>query len=152
MDQTFSPLYYKRLLRNELGFLQCPHFALRLVDCCYTVSVTSIFVAISSASDSNRGDITMITLDCLEQALGHKATAATSSPRQPLSDSQYCAGFDILRSSGRMIYHDFIIPQLTQLLAPLFNSRLHVSALEIGPGPESVLGHLPSHLRCKIRA
>ena len=153
VDQTFSPIYYKRLLRNEAGSLQCSHFAVGLIEYQYFISVKSVVVATSSPSDSNRAENKMATLDCLKQALRHKATAATSSPRQPLSDSQFCAGFDILmRSSGRMIYHDFIFPQLTQLLVPLFNSRLHISVLEIGPGAESVLGHLPSHLRSKIKA
>jgi adenine phosphoribosyltransferase len=50
-----------------------------------------------------------------------------------------------------MTYQDFIIPQLSQLLAPLFNSRIHISALEIGPGPKSLLGYLPGRLRRKVR-
>ena len=50
-----------------------------------------------------------------------------------------------------MTYQDFIIPQLSQLLATLFNSRIHISALEIGPGPKSLLGYLPGRLRRKIR-
>ena len=49
------------------------------------------------------------------------------------------------------MYQDFIISQLFQLLAPLFNSRTHISALEIGPGPKSILGYLPGHLRGKVR-
>ena len=70
---------------------------------------------------------------------------------QPLSDTQYSAGFDTLvRGSGWTTYQDFIIPQLSQLLAPLFNSRIHISVLEIGPGPKSVLGYLPDRLRGKI--
>jgi len=93
----------------------------------------------------------MATLDSLKWALRQKATAA-SSPTQPLSDTQYSAGFDILlRGSGWTTYQDFIIPQLSQLLAPLFSSRIHISALEIGPGPKSVLGYLPGHLRRKVR-
>ncbi|RYP49833.1 hypothetical protein DL768_004525 [Monosporascus sp. mg162] len=92
----------------------------------------------------------MATLDSLKSALRRKATAM-SSPRQPLSDTQYSAGFDALvRGSGWMTYQDFIIPQLSELLAPLFNSRGHISALEIGAGPKSVLGYLPGRLRCKI--
>ena len=51
-----------------------------------------------------------------------------------------------------MTYQDFIIPQLSQLLAPLFNSRIHISMLEIGPGPRSVFGYLPRHLRQKVRS
>ncbi|MCJ1475373.1 hypothetical protein MMC13_004035 [Lambiella insularis] len=75
-----------------------------------------------------------------------------SSPSQPLSDTQYSAGLEILmRGSGWLTYQDFIIPQLSQLLAPLFDSRTYISALEIGPGPKSVLGYLPGHLRRKIR-
>ena len=94
----------------------------------------------------------MATLDSLKQALRQKAKATASSPKQPLSDTQYSAGFDILvRGSGWLTYQDFIIPQLSQLLAPLFNSRIQISALEIGPGPKSLLGYLPDHLRRKVR-
>ena len=95
----------------------------------------------------------MATLESLKQALRQKAKAAASSPKQPLFDAQYSAGFDILvRRSGWMTYQDFIIPQLSQLLAPLFNSRIHISALEIGPGPKSLLGYLPGRLRRKIKS
>ena len=94
----------------------------------------------------------MATLDSLKQALRQKAKATASSPKQPLSDTQYSAGFDILvQGSGWTTYQDFIIPQLSQLLTPLFNSRIHISALEIGPGPKSLLGYLPARLRRKIR-
>lgn len=94
----------------------------------------------------------MATLDSLKWALRQKATATASSPKQPLSDTQYSTGFDILvRGSGWVTYQDFIIPQLSQLLAPLFNSRIHTSVLEIGPGPKSVLGYLPSRQRRKVR-
>jgi len=92
----------------------------------------------------------MATLDSLKLALRQKATttATASSPKQPLSDPQYSAGFDILvRGPGWMTYQDFIITQLSQLLAPLFN----ISILEIGPGPNSLLGYLPGHLRQKIK-
>ncbi|KAI9771682.1 MAG: hypothetical protein M1840_001898 [Geoglossum simile] len=94
----------------------------------------------------------MATLDSLKQALRQKAKATASSPKLPLSDTQYSAGFDVLvRGSGWSTYQDFIIPQLSQLLAPLFNSRIHISALEIGPGPKSLLGYLPGRLRRKVR-
>ncbi|KAG9230083.1 phosphoribosyl transferase domain protein [Amylocarpus encephaloides] len=92
----------------------------------------------------------MATLDTLKQALRQKAKA--SSPKQPLSDMEYSAGFDtLLRGSGWRTYQDFIIPQISQLMAPLFNSGDYISALEIGPGPMSLLGHLPSCLRQKIK-
>ncbi|SLM37871.1 phosphoribosyl transferase domain protein [Lasallia pustulata] len=94
----------------------------------------------------------MATLDSLKQALRQKARATASSPKQLLSDTQYSAGFDILvRGSGWITYQDFIIPQLSQLLAPLFNSRINISVLEIGPGPKSLLGYLPSRLRRKVK-
>ena len=94
----------------------------------------------------------MATLDSLKQALRQKAEATATSPKQPLSDTQYSAGFDILvRGSGWMAYQDFIIPQLTELLDPLFISRIHVSALEVGPGPKSPLGYLPGRLRQKVK-
>src|SRR5271154_4646284 len=94
----------------------------------------------------------MATLDSLKRALRQKAKATAPSPKQPLSDAQYSAAFDILvRGSGWMTYKDFITPQLSQLLAPLCNSRIHISALEIGPGPKSLLGYLPGRLRRKVR-
>lgn len=94
----------------------------------------------------------MATLDSLKLALRQKAMAKASSPKQPLSDTQYSAGFDILvQGSGWMTYRNFIIPQLSQLLASLLNSRIDISALEIGPGPKSLLGYLPGHLRRKVR-
>ncbi|ODM14220.1 hypothetical protein SI65_10369 [Aspergillus cristatus] len=94
----------------------------------------------------------MATLKSLKSALVHKATATESSLKQPLSDTQYSAGFDILlQGLGWITYQDFIIPQLSQLLAPLFDSRTHISVLEIGPGPQSVLGYLPGRLRRKVK-
>ncbi|KAH8893054.1 phosphoribosyl transferase domain protein [Thozetella sp. PMI_491] len=94
----------------------------------------------------------MTTLDILKEALRESAaTTAPSSPKQPLSDAQYSAGFDILvRGPGWSTYQSFIIPQLSRLLVPLFKSRLWISVLEIGPGPKTVLGYLPTHLRRKV--
>ncbi|KAI7762688.1 hypothetical protein LZL87_014251 [Fusarium oxysporum] len=50
-----------------------------------------------------------------------------------------------------MTYQNFIVPQLSSLLDRLLNSRGHLSVLEIGPGPESVVGYLPYHIRRKVR-
>ncbi|KNG81352.1 phosphoribosyl transferase domain protein [Aspergillus nomiae NRRL 13137] len=91
----------------------------------------------------------MATLNSLKEALKQKATA-TPSLKQSLSDTQYSAGFDILARGSE--YQDFIIPQLSQLLDPLLNSRVRISVLEIGPGPKSVLGYLPRGLRQKIKS
>lgn len=94
----------------------------------------------------------MATLNALKQALRQKATATASSPTQPLSDSQYNAGLNILKQGpGWATYGDFIIPQLSQLVASLCDSHISVSVLEIGPGSQSVLGHLPRWLRRKVR-
>ncbi|KAF4770878.1 hypothetical protein HAV15_012696 [Penicillium sp. str.  len=93
----------------------------------------------------------MATLDSLKCALRQRAMETVSSARKPLSDKQYSLGFDILvRGSGWMSYRDFIIPQLSRLLAPLVKSRGRISVLEIGPGPKSVLACLARHLRQKI--
>ncbi|KAJ4303230.1 hypothetical protein N0V90_002123 [Kalmusia sp. IMI 367209] len=94
----------------------------------------------------------MASLDHLKQALRKKAAELSCSPEQPLSDAQYSAGFDVLQISEWKTYQDFIIPQLSELLAPLFKSRNRISVLEIGPGPKSVLGYLPNHLRQKIKS
>jgi len=97
----------------------------------------------------------MATLDTLKRTLRKKAAETAPllpSSTQRLSDSQYKAGFDILmQDHGQTTYQDFIVPKLSQLLAPLFHSRPAISVLEVGPGPKSVLGYLPSDLRRKIK-
>ncbi|KAK1238234.1 hypothetical protein MKX08_002813 [Trichoderma sp. CBMAI-0020] len=93
----------------------------------------------------------MATLDTLKQTLRQTARPTASYATQPLSQPQYSAGFDVLmQGSGWMTYQDFIVPQLSSLLDRLFELRVHISVLEIGPGPKSVLGYLPYHVRCKI--
>lgn len=86
----------------------------------------------------------MATLKSLKEALREKAGATST---QPLSFSQYFLGFKIL-TQGSTVYQDFIVPQLAQM-APL-NSDSPISVLEIGPGPQSVLGYLPDDLRKNI--
>lgn len=96
----------------------------------------------------------MATLESLKRALRQKVTeTAASSPKQSLSDAQYSAGLDILAWDAEWkTYPDFIIPQLSQVLASLFKWHRNISALEIGPGPQSLLACLPGHLRRKIRS
>ncbi|KAJ4258208.1 hypothetical protein NW762_008355 [Fusarium torreyae] len=91
----------------------------------------------------------MATLNTLKRALRQKLDNTTSLTRA-LSNAQYSDGLDLLvHDAGLEVYQDFVIPQLSLLLAPLFNSRNQISVLEIGPGPKSV-GHLPSPLKPKI--
>ncbi|KAJ4321827.1 hypothetical protein N0V84_005122 [Fusarium piperis] len=89
----------------------------------------------------------MATLDSLKKALREKTTAPSSMTHR-LSESQYLRGFRTL-TRGSTVYEDFIIPQLAKLV-PLVNSDSPISVLEIGPGPKSVLGHLPDYLRNKV--
>lgn len=42
-------------------------------------------------------------------------------------------------------------PSAISAASPLFNSCVHISVLEVGPGPKSVLGYLPGRLRRKVR-
>ncbi|KAG6135574.1 hypothetical protein E4U12_001630 [Claviceps purpurea] len=93
----------------------------------------------------------MATLESLKEKLRH-VTAPEASHRRPLSDSEYSAGFAILtgNSTTQSAYPGFIIPQLTSLLTPLAETGHPISVLDIGPGPQSVLGGLPWHLRCSI--
>ncbi|SMR60596.1 unnamed protein product [Zymoseptoria tritici ST99CH_1E4] len=95
----------------------------------------------------------MASLNKLKKALREQATqAAPASQRIPLSDSQYEDGFKTLIDGlGNCAYQDFIIPQLSQILAPLLDSGRTISVLEVGPGPESVLSHFPDLLRHKIK-
>jgi adenine phosphoribosyltransferase len=92
----------------------------------------------------------MATLQKLKSALRSNTSLETTPSKQTLSDAQYSTGFEIL-IQGSTSYRDFIIPQLSQVLAPLFNSKVRISILEIGPGPQSVLGSLPDYQRRKIR-
>ncbi|KAK8046990.1 hypothetical protein PG996_015054 [Apiospora saccharicola] len=93
----------------------------------------------------------MTTLTSLIQALQQKAGGPNSPSAQPLSDAQYSDGFDsISQGAGWSTYHNFIIPQLEQVLMPLLRSRDRISILEVGPGPKSVLGCLPGSQRQKI--
>ncbi|KAI8941466.1 hypothetical protein NX059_002685 [Plenodomus lindquistii] len=92
----------------------------------------------------------MVTLQDLKDALRSEPTSTTTFSRQTLSDTQYSTAFDIL-VQGSTNYQHFIFPQLTRLLALLFDSRERISVLEIGPGPKSVLGSLPDYQRRKIR-
>ncbi|KAI6353114.1 hypothetical protein MCOR25_009166 [Pyricularia grisea] len=92
----------------------------------------------------------MATLDSLKSALRQRAATAPQA-LSPLSEAQYGAGFDMfVKDSAWATYQDFIIPQLSQLVAPLLNRRARLSVLEIGPGPKSVLGYLPEDHRQKI--
>jgi hypothetical protein len=89
----------------------------------------------------------MATLNALKEALREVCDKA---PRNPLTDRQYDNGFSLFaQGSGEQMYQNFIIPQLSELIASL-TSRDEISVLEIGPGPKSVLGHLPAILRKRI--
>ncbi|KAF1933786.1 uncharacterized protein M421DRAFT_52653 [Didymella exigua CBS 183.55] len=91
----------------------------------------------------------MATLQDLKGTLRSNIVHHVSS-RQVLSDTQYESGFNVILK-GSTTYQSFILPQLSQLLAPLFKSRGRISALEIGPGPRSMLGQLTYHERSNIR-
>lgn len=65
----------------------------------------------------------MATLNALKEAL-NQAVKPVSFQGKPLSDEQYSAGLDVLlQGSGRFTYRDFIIPQLSRLLAPFATSH-----------------------------
>lgn len=94
----------------------------------------------------------MATLDELKEAL-RKSVSATLpfASRQTLSDAQYGAGFEtLLYGPGQSVYPSFIIPQLMRLLEHVLKSKSVISVLEIGPGPQTVLGHLPAYMRQRI--
>ncbi|KAI1044960.1 hypothetical protein LB503_013581 [Fusarium chuoi] len=94
----------------------------------------------------------MATLDTLKQTLRQTARATASHATQPLSHVEYSAGFDVLiQGSESTTYQNFIVPQLSSLLDRLLKSRGYISLLEIGPGPKSVVGYLPYHIRRKVR-
>ncbi|KAM0141012.1 hypothetical protein ACHAO1_002138 [Botrytis cinerea] len=94
----------------------------------------------------------MVSFNELKKALVADITTDMSSLNEPLSDSQYNCGFDILLNGSEWnLYEEFIIPQLSQQVASLLATRSTLSVLEIGPGSKSVLGYMPLYLRRKIR-
>ena len=94
----------------------------------------------------------MATLNSLKRKLRQEVAATMSSSTQPLSDTQYRDGFEILlREPGWDTYQEFIIPQLSQLLSSFVQWRIDISILEIGPGQKSVCGYLPRNVRQKVR-
>jgi adenine phosphoribosyltransferase len=93
----------------------------------------------------------MATIDSLKLSLRRQAKATAPSDHHPLSDDEYSDAFHILlQGRGWSSYQNFVIPQLSQLLTPLFDCRVGASVLEIGPGPKTVLEYLPERLRRKI--
>lgn len=93
----------------------------------------------------------MATIDSLKLALERRVPAIPPSARRPLSDTQYDAGFEpFVQDLGWNSYEQFVIPKLSELLTSIFSSRTNCSVLEIGPGPKSILGHLPVHLKRKF--
>ncbi|KAM5381671.1 hypothetical protein ACJA88_004746 [Fusarium oxysporum] len=90
----------------------------------------------------------MATLNALKKAL---KKVSDEAPRKPLNDEEYDDGLSLFsQASGEQTYQKtFIIPQLSELIASL-SARDEISVVEIGPGPENVLGHLPAILRKRI--
>ncbi|KAI1330871.1 hypothetical protein F5Y16DRAFT_395836 [Xylariaceae sp. FL0255] len=94
----------------------------------------------------------MATLSYLREALRQQAAHIPLDSRQQLSDAQYADGFNILVSGrDQLTYQDFIIPQLSQRLAHMFDTRDHISALEWVPAPKKLLHYLPLSMRRKIQ-
>ncbi|KAF2655870.1 phosphoribosyl transferase domain protein [Lophiostoma macrostomum CBS 122681] len=94
----------------------------------------------------------MATLDSLKQFFKLKDILGPDVKIEVLSNEEYRAGFDIfVQESGNTAYREFIIPHISQLLADQSNHEPNLSLLEIGPGPKSVLGYLPLHLRQKVK-
>ncbi|VUC37965.1 unnamed protein product [Clonostachys rosea] len=94
----------------------------------------------------------MATLNSLKASLREKASEIGGFlPTEPLSDEQYRAGFETFtQDCGAETYREFIIPQLSQLLASLLKCRPELSVLEVGPGPTSVLESLADHQKRRI--
>ncbi|KAJ4112490.1 hypothetical protein NW768_011656 [Fusarium equiseti] len=91
----------------------------------------------------------MATLDAVRLALKRQIPETIST--KPLSEAEYEEGFELFwQHHGWTNYQDFVIPQLSRLLAPQLRSGNRISVLEVGPGPKTVLGYLPSSMRQSI--
>ncbi|KAH5170517.1 hypothetical protein HBH77_230290 [Parastagonospora nodorum] len=94
----------------------------------------------------------MASLNALKQALKHASAHIDYSSRRTLSDDQYAGGFSNFNEAPNdRMYRAFITPTLTSILGPLFDSRLAISVLEIGPGPKTILASLPEGMKRKIK-
>lgn len=94
----------------------------------------------------------MTILDFLKRVLRQKVRATMSFSKQSLFNIQYSVDFDILMwDSEWMMYQDFFISQLFQLLISFFSSHIHISTLKIEFDLKSILEYLLNHLREKIR-
>ena len=92
----------------------------------------------------------MADIETLKQALLRKVTDSVGDipSKQILSELQYSDGLSLVaQTSGWTAYQNFIIPQLSRLLERCIHDRKQVSLLEVGPGPKSIIGFLPAHLR-----
>lgn len=87
----------------------------------------------------------MATLSELKRALRE-----VSITRPPLPKGRYNAALEQSMQFAQWTPDENLIPQLSQLLAPLLNSRTSISVLDIWPGPKSILAELSDHLRRKI--
>ncbi|KAM7187269.1 hypothetical protein V8F20_011024 [Naviculisporaceae sp. PSN 640] len=104
----------------------------------------------------------MATLDKLKKVLRRTGVHPTSTQeressstvKKPLTDEEYFEGFQLFfkKGGGRITYDDFIRPQISKCLDRLACSRPRgvISVLEIGPGPESILGLLPEQQRRRV--
>ncbi|PYH83047.1 phosphoribosyl transferase domain protein [Aspergillus uvarum CBS 121591] len=77
------------------------------------------------------------------------AAAAAASADQPGADTEKRAA-SVTLDPESPIYQYLFTAHLTQLLNPLFDSRDHVSVLEIRPGPKSILHYFSPRLRRKV--
>ncbi|KAJ6780546.1 hypothetical protein PWT90_06634 [Aphanocladium album] len=92
----------------------------------------------------------MATLESLKSRLRDQAQAVSSLRKGLLSNKQYEAGFEnFALDLGKRSYDNFIIPQLSRIFQAA-ESYPKISVLEIGPGPKTVLGQLPPHIRQSI--
>ena len=110
----------------------------------------SVFEVFSSNNTSLLLTQDMATLYSLKSRLREEAELLSTFTPQPLSHEQYNAGYDIVTNGkGRLAYSHFISPQLSKLLS--YPESRTTSVLEIGPGPRSVLAHIPYHTRQSIK-
>ncbi|PVH93019.1 hypothetical protein DM02DRAFT_697746 [Periconia macrospinosa] len=90
----------------------------------------------------------MSSLYGLKESLRKEANILPASVKRLFTQKEYCTvSKHLLENQVSAIRREFIVPQLSQVLSQLLQSRRFLSVLEIGPGPNTVLGLLPEHLR-----
>jgi hypothetical protein len=96
-----------------------------------SVQPTTNFCTIRDATSPIIQSQNMADFNDLSQDFRNLAIGSTTSLQKPLYSAQYSVGLDFLvQVPGWVTYREFLIPQLSELLVPLYASHISTSVSE----------------------